>query len=329
MNDTDYAVHGRIREWAFHPAFGLGNAHLQTVCGGLWPVRPRLRIRRERWELPDGDFVDIDWLGTDTDAPWALVLPGLVGSLASPYAVRLLKRLAAAGYRAGLLNYRGLSGAPNRLVTAYHAGFTDDLNLIATRLAEHFAPGFVIGYSMGGNLLLKWLGEAGTAAPVAAAAAVSTPFRLAPAADGLCEGKARYYGRYLTGYMRRFARRKFARLAPPFPLPVFAELKNLRDFDERITAPLHGFAGAEDYYERASCFPWLAQITVPTLIVNALDDPLIPRSCLPAAGDLSPSITLELAEHGGHVGFLGRNRYGFPRFVIADRLLAFSSQHSD
>lgn len=317
-------THGGVLESDFRPARGLAGSHIQTLLGGLLPVLRPSSVWRERRELPDGDFLDLDWMGCGPS--WALVLPGITGSLHSPYAVRLIKRLAAAGYRAGLVNYRGLSGVPNRLVTAYHAGFTQDLDLVARRLAARHGPGVVVGFSMGGNLLLKWLGEAGADAPVTAAAAVSAPFRLAPAADRLFEG-AGAYGRYLLGYMRRLVRRKFAHRPPPFPLPPLAELHSLREFDERITAPLHGFAGADDYYERAGCLPWLCRIVVPTLVLNARDDPLIPRDTLPKKEELSPAVTLELSARGGHVGFVGRGRLGLPRFRLDDRLLDFLRSH--
>lgn len=317
------APHGTVREWAFRPAPGLSNAHLQTVVAGALPNLRKPRIRRERWELPDGDFADLDWLDNGASGTWALILPGIAGNLSSPYAARLLKRLGAAGYRAGLLNYRGLSGEPNRLVTAYHAGFTTDLDHIARNLARRHGPGVVVGFSMGGNMLLKWLGEAGTDAPVIAAAAISVPFQLKSASISLCRGRLRPYDRYLTACLRRFTRRKFARTPPPFPPPALHTLRTLREFDEHITAPLNGFANADDYYARSSCFPQLATIATPTLILNALDDPLVPRETLPDARDLSPSVTLELARHGGHVGFLGRNRLGLPHFSLSNRIIDF------
>ncbi len=323
MNDVNAGAHGRILEWNFRPAPGLGNAHLQTMIGGLWPARPHRKILRERWELADGDFVDVDWFDADASRPWALILPGVAGNLNSPYAVRLLRRLTTAGYHAGLLNYRGMSGRPNRLATAYHAGFSHDLDIVARRLAARHEPGIVAGFSMGGSLLLKWLGETGRDAPVRAAAAISVPFHLLPASVKLGSGRWRIYDRYLTGYMRHFARQKFKRIAPPFPLPPLGRLRTLHEFDEHITAPLHGFAGADDYYERTSCFNALRRIAVPTLIINAMDDPLIPRATLPAERDLSPCITLELSAHGGHVGFLKRNGFGLPRFSLADHLFDF------
>lgn len=313
---------GRIVDSTFRPAFALGNAHAQTLTGGLLPARLHAPVTRERWELPDGDFADVDWAEPSSPAGWALILPGLVGDLSSPYATRLFNRLYRAGLRTGLLNYRGLSGFPNRVAKAYHAGFTQDLDLLSRRLRQRHGPGIVIGYSMGGNLLLKWLGEVKSDAPICAAAAVSAPFLLAAAADNLGIGPARYYGRYLTGQMIERIRRKF-RVTPPASMPPLRAIRSLRDFDEYITAPLHGFANAEDYYQRNSCLDSLHRIEVPTLIVNAVDDPLVPRATLPGAEALSPQVTLELSRRGGHIGFVGRGRFGLPRFWIEDRLIDF------
>ena len=322
MNEAPPAAHGHVAASGFRPAPGLSGPHRQTVAGGIWPELRRLPIRRERWELPDGDFADIDWVaGASERAPWALVLPGILGNIRSPYVLRLLARLYRAGYRPGMLNHRGLSGPPNRLPPAYHAGFTRDLDLIARRLAGRHGPGIVAGYSMGGSVVLKWLGEHAADVPVRSAAAVSVPFLLAPAADALHSGGAAFYGGYLLRGLCRLTRDKFAGMSPPFPLPPLDEIRTLRDFDHRITAPLHGFVGADDYYARASSRPWLRHIAVPTLIVNAVDDPLVPDDTLPQPQDLSPKVTLELCGHGGHVGFLGRGPSGRPRFWLDDRLL--------
>lgn len=306
---------------AFRPAPLLGNCHLQSVLGGLPPLR-RPRASRERWELTDGDFVDLDWLLPHGDR-WALVLPGLTGGLVSAYALRLLRQLAAAGFRAGLLNYRGHSGVPNRLAAGYHAGFTRDLDFVARRLERRSGPGVVIGYSLGGNLLLKWLGETGDAAPLRAAAAVSVPFELAPAAESLRAGRARAYDRYLLAGLRRYVRRKQARLPASIARVPLRTLRSIRDFDDRVTAPLHGFTGAADYYARSSCRPYLHRIRVPTLIINALDDPLVPVETVPGAEELSPSVRLELAPRGGHVGFIGGTARGRPRFWLDTRLRDF------
>lgn len=322
MNEAPPAAHGRVAASGFRPAPGLSGPHRQTFMGGIWPELRHPPIRRERWELPDGDFADIDWVASgDDEAPWALVLPGILGNIRSPYVLRLLARLHRAGYRAGMLNHRGLSGTPNRLPPAYHAGFTRDLDLVARRLAGHHGPGIVAGYSMGGSVVLKWLGENGAEAPVTAAAAVSVPFLLAPAADLLHTGGARVYGRYLLRGLCRLTRDKFADMSPPFPLPTLGDIRTLREFDHRVTAPLHSFAGADDYYAKASSLPWLRHIDVPTLIINAVDDPLVPDDVLPGPDNLSPKVTLELPRHGGHVGFLGRRPSGRPRFWLDDRLL--------
>ncbi|MGH8127620.1 MAG: YheT family hydrolase [Gammaproteobacteria bacterium] len=324
MNDAVTPAHGRIIDSAFRPALGLAGAHRQTLAGGLWPVLRRPPIWRERWELPDGDFTDIDWVdGAPHTAPWALVLPGILGGTESPYAVHLLAHLHRTGYRAGLLNHRGLSGTPNRFAPAYHAGFTRDLDHVARHLANRSGPGLVIGFSMGGSVVLKWLGDTGADAPVTAAAAVSVPFRLAAAADTLHSGKGRLYGHYMLKNLSRLTRKKFAHMTTPIPMSTFDDMHTLRDFDHLVTAPLHGYASADDYYAKASSLPSLRRIAVPTLIVNAIDDPLVPRDSLPTPDDLSPTVTLELTRHGGHVGFIGRGHYGCPRFWLDGHLLEF------
>jgi len=320
MTEAGTPETGRIVASGFRPAAGLANRHVQSLLGGI-PATRRPRVSRERWELADGDFVDLDWLAT-RGRRWALVLPGLTGSLASAYALRLLRHLADTGFRAALLNYRGLSGMPNRLATGYHAGFTRDVDAVTRRLAARHGPGVVAGYSMGGNLLLKWLGEAGSDVPVLSAAAVSVPFDLAAAAYNLRAGPARPYDRYLRVGLRRYVRRKFRRpAASPVALPDLRTLASIEEFDDRITAPLHGFADAADYYARSSSRRWLRHIRVPTLIVNALDDPLVPRATLPSEDELSPCVTLAVSGHGGHVGFLGRGARGLPRFWLEPYLL--------
>lgn len=326
MNDRPAPRH--IRPSGFRPAAGLRNAHAQTLAGGLLPARLQAPVIRERWELPDGDFADVDWAEPEAARGWALVLPGLVGDLRSPYATRMFNQLYRRGYRTGLLNYRGLSGSPNRLPAAYHAGFTRDLDLVARRLHRQHGPGIVIGYSMGGNLLLKWLGENGDDIPLRAAAAVSAPFLLAPAADHLSVGPARFYGRYLTRLMLDRVRHKFS-ITPPPRVPPLERIRSLRDFDEHVTAPLHGFDGALDYYERNSCIGRLHRIAIPTLIVNAMDDPLVPRDTLPGEEALSPHVTLELSEHGGHIGFVSRSAFGLPRFWLEDHVLGFLDRHPE
>ncbi len=277
-----------------------------------------MEVSWERLELPDGDFLDLAW--GPGEGPLVLVLSGLEGSIRSPYARGILKALAEGGMQGVLMHFRGTSGEPNRLPRSYHSGETGDLAFVAGTLKKRFPqrPLGAVGYSLGGNVLLKWLGEGG--GPLSAACAVSVPFRLEAAAERLEQGFSRLYQWGLLRGLRRSMERKFRRIPPPFPLDLGA-LKTFRAFDEAITAPLHGFGGADDYYRRASCLPYLKNIRTPTLILHARDDPFLPPAAIPKEGELSPWVTLELARSGGHVGFVeGRL---LPRYFLERRIPSF------
>jgi predicted alpha/beta-fold hydrolase len=290
----------------FRPAWWLPGAHLQTLYPTLCRRRLQPPLGRERLELADGDFIDLDW--TDSNGgPIVLVLHGLEGSLASHYTGGILKALAARGYHAVLMYFRGCSGEPNRLPRSYHSGDTADLQAVLDhiRVRHPAAPLAVIGYSLGGNVLLKWLGEKGKAAPLATAVAVSVPFELDSAARRLEQGLSRLYQHHLVGKLRRSVRQK-ASVHPPPPLPLenLPRLVTFRQFDDAVTAPLHGFNGVDDYYRRSSSRQYLDRIAVPTLILQARDDPFLPVSAIPVDTDLSEAVTLELSPRGGHVGFI-------------------------
>lgn len=329
------APHGRVVRAGFEPPFWLAHRHLQTILPNAIRRRPRdLALRRERVELPDGDFVDVDWIGP-AGAPTVVVLHGLEGSIESPYAASLMRSLAAAGLRGALLHFRGCSGEPNRLPRAYHSGDTAHLEhflgLLATR--EPGVPRAAVGYSLGGNALLKWLGETGDATRLMAAFAVSVPFELARCADAMDRGFSRIYQRQLIARMQRNARTK-ARAVPGYPTYPDREVRNFRLFDDRLTAPLHGFRGADDYYARCSSRRFLRGIRTPTLILHAADDPFMDPGVVPTAAELAPEVTLELAERGGHVGFIAgpwwRPHRWVDRRVIAElgRRLGWSAQHA-
>jgi predicted alpha/beta-fold hydrolase len=264
-----------------------------------------VRLRRERLELPDGDFIDLDWL-TDVDptGPLVVVLHGLEGSSDSQYARGLLAALGGRGWRAVVMHFRGCSGEPNRLPRSYHSGETGDLAHVISELrarAPHTPLG-VVGYSLGGNVLLKWLGESG-ATSVDAAVAVSVPFDLACAAERLERGLSRLYQWELVQRLHAAVERKRVRV----PLPLRADvttLRTFRDFDEHVTAPLHGFRGADHYYAVASSRQYLCGIRVPTLLLHAADDPFMTEQAIPRSDELSATTTLELSTHGGHVGFV-------------------------
>ena len=277
--------------------------HCQTLFPHLFRVRPALRLEPERLELPDGDFLDLVWTGP-AEGPVVIVLHGLEGSLRSHYAAGLMALLARRGYRAAFLHFRN-TREPNRLPRSYHSGETGDLaHLVGHVTARTGRSAFAaVGYSLGGNVLLKWLGENGADAPLGTAVAVSVPFDLGEAANRMAQGASRLYQWRLVGSLCRSYRRKFARM--PSPLTVdLRRLRTFRQFDDAVTAPLHGFAGVDDYYGRSSSRPFLARIRVPTLLLHSRDDPFMWPHTPPRSGQLSPSVRLELSEHGGHVGFV-------------------------
>lgn len=311
----------------FRPHPLLANRHLQTLWYQL--VRPWPRPDRkpgmdwERLELPDGDFLDLCW--GRTPGPIVLFLHGLGGGLRSGYSRRMIQAFAAAGFRVLFMHFRGCSGEPNRLPRSYHSGDTADLALVIDRVAERFpeTPLTAFGVSMGGNVLLKYLGERGTATPLLAAAAASVPFTLADAAETLQRGFARVYQAYLLRGLVAGLRRKAKRVAMPFPLPDLDKLASIAEFDDRITAPLHGFSGANDYYARASCRGFLTAVAVPTLVLHAEDDPFMTPAAIPRAGELAPFLALELARHGGHMGFVAAGPGLLPRYWMEERIPAW------
>lgn len=313
----------------FRPHPLLRGRHAQTVFASVVRRSPPLPVDRERLELDDGDFLDLAWLPEPEDAtgdtPLVVVLHGLTGSIRSKYARGLLRTVQGLGWRGLLMHFRGAGGEPNRLPRGYHSGETGDLGALLVRLRERFpeAPLAAVGYSLGGNVLLKYLGERGARAPLAAACAVSVPFDLSLCADAINRGLARAYQGHLLTNMRLAVERKFALIEPPFELPDLNRLTDFRAFDDALTAPLHGFAGVDDYYARASSGPFLKHVRVPTLIVQARDDPFMEPGVLPAEEELADSIRLELSAHGGHVGFVAAGRFGRPVYWLERRIPAF------
>jgi len=306
----------------FAPPSWARNPHCQTLLGA-WGWRRHEPLTRERVALPDGDFVDLDWLSdAPGDGPLLLILHGLEGSSASPYVGRLLKTCRDARWRAVVMNFRGCSGEPNRLARSYHCGETGDLDSVIRHLRSRNPQGLcAVGYSLGGAVLLNWLGEQRTAAGLLAAAAISVPFDLEGAAERLNRGFSRLYQWALLRQLRRSLSRKAS--CHGHPPPPLRSLTTFRAFDDAITAPLHGFANAGDYYRRASCRPHLRHIAVPTLLIQAADDPfLMPTNPL-RPDELSPPMRLELSAFGGHVGFIEGGSPLVPRSWLEPRLARF------
>ncbi|MCP5419631.1 MAG: hydrolase [Gammaproteobacteria bacterium] len=317
-----------IRSCDFRPAWWLPGAHGQTLWPALFRLKPRPALRRERVELPDGDFIDLDWTLGDR-GPIVLILHGLEGSSDSGYARGLLSRVAACGWRGVVMHFRGCSGESNRLARSYNAGETRDLAYVVDWLRQRESATALacVGYSLGGNALLKWLGETGTT-KISAAVAISAPFLLDAAAQRMRRGFSRLYQRHLLRHLRlHYRRKRKAGLPIPVSLREMARLRDFYAFDDKVTAPLHGFAGVQDYYRRCSCRDYLRGIRTPTLIIHALDDPFLLASAVPQAEELSDSTTLELSRHGGHVGFVSGVWPGSARYWLEQRIPAFLAEH--
>ena len=302
----------------FEPAWWLGNAHAQTLWGKFMRFTPPVEARRERWELDDGDFLDIHRLDAPPERPRLVLLHGLEGSSHSHYARGFFAEAARRDLAADLIVFRSCGGEPNRLLRSYHSGETGDLDYVLARLiaAEPPRPILLAGVSLGGNVLLKWLGERGAAVPhpIVAAAAISAPFDLAAGCRFLEHGFSRLYQAHFLRTLRRKAREKHARFPGRVRIDDVERAGTLWEFDDALTAPVHGFRDAADYYARSSSIGILGSIRVPTLLLNARDDPFLPASVLDRVGLLAsanPHLELEFPEHGGHVGFVaGRVPWG-------------------
>lgn len=309
---------------SFKPAWWLPGAHLQTLFPYVFRRQRPPPLKRERIELSDGDFVDIDWTGAQP-GPLVLLLHGLEGSIRSHYVAGLLHTLADCGFQTALLYFRGCSGEPNRLPRSYHSGETGDLDTIVGHLKtrQPRRPLYIVGVSLGGNVLLKWLGEQGAQSRVERAVAVSVPFELNIAALRLEKGLSRLYQSHLLRKLRRSTRRKAERMQLPVDVSRLSRLKSFRDFDDQVTAPLHGFRDVDDYYNRCSSRQFLARIATPTLILHARDDPFMTPAAIPRAAELGSGICLEVCEAGGHVGFISGEWPWKPGYWLDERVCAF------
>lgn len=327
--DTRRGAHGVVAEPGFRAARWCGGPHAQTLWPYLFRVRPQPRYRRERLELPDGDFLDLDWAGPDdASGPLVVILHGLEGSSSSHYVRALAENLSRRGITSVVMHQRGCGGEPNRLPRFYHAGETGDLGYLLSRLRESSPERLcAVGYSLGGNILLKWLGETGYDSLLDAAVGVSVPFRLDLGAQRLERGLSRLYQSYLVGSMKRSAAHKRRRMALPVDLEAVAACRTFVEIDTCLTAPLHGFRDARDYYERSSCRQFLGAIQTPTLIVHARDDPFMAPSGIPTAGELSSTVRLELSARGGHCGFVAGAPWR-PRYWLDERVPAFIEECS-
>ncbi|HEV8674002.1 MAG TPA: alpha/beta fold hydrolase [Methylomirabilota bacterium] len=315
----------------FRPAWWCRNRHLQTLWGPLFR-RASLPLRRERIATADGDFLDLDWLDGPAGAPLLVVLHGLEGSARSHYVIGLLGEGRARGWRGVALNFRGCSGEANRLPRFYHSGDTADVDHVLGQLVTRDGDARIgaVGVSLGGNVLLKWLGEQGEAAPrqVVAAVAISVPFDLASCAAVLDRGVPRLL--YTANFLRTM-RRKVREKAALFPgfvdLAAVGRSRTFAAYDRVVTAPLHGFRDERDYWVRAASGPYLARVRRPTLLIGALDDPFVPPATLPDPAALPAGVCAEFPTRGGHAGFLEGPWPGRVRSWAERRAVAFLAPH--
>ena len=305
----------------FRAPWWLPGGHAQTIWPALASRRDegaRTAWRRERWDTPDGDFVDVDWQGGDTAAPLLALFHGLEGSSASHYAQAFAGAARRRGWRLAVPHFRGCSGELNRAPRAYHSGDWQEIAWLLERLrARHSGPIVAVGVSLGGNALLRFAEEAGADAgrTLRAIAAVSAPLDLAAGARAIGRGFGRQvYTRMFLRSLKPKALRKLAQHPGLFDGGRLHAVRDLRGFDDLVTGPLHGFKGADDYYARASAGPRLAEIALPALVINARNDPFLPAEALPGPGGVGRHVTLWHPAHGGHVGFPGGR---WPGHVLA------------
>ncbi|MEQ8315728.1 MAG: alpha/beta fold hydrolase [Gammaproteobacteria bacterium] len=323
----------------FKPAFWLPDGHSQTLWRKFAGAKP-VAHRRQRLDLSDGDFIDLDWAepepGDQTNEEiMVLIVHGLCGCSGSSYVLALQQELMKRGMTSVAMNLRGCSGEINRKARTYHSGVSDDLAEVYGKLTEKYPNKCigVVGYSLGANILLKWLGEGGKhddSSGEISAVAVSTPFTLAECSRAMLSGGPRIYGRYFTRrLLESFLTKKqqFQQHGNQEELDKLRQLEgietisNIWEFDDRVTAPLHGFADAQDYYQQCSSINYLSDIRANTLLIQSANDPMIPLSALPDPDELPATVTLELSRKGGHVGFIAGLRKTWLEPRIADFFL--------
>lgn len=318
----------------FKPAWWLKNRHLQTLFPSLCRRVPLPELHRERIVTSDGDFLDIDWCGDNTDSPLVILLHGLSGSSKSGYIKGLQRALQKNNLRSVTLNFRGCSGEYNNTSRCYHSGETNDLDFLYRTLRErepntHFS---IVGFSLGANVLLKWLGERGNSVSLSSAVAVSTPFVLGICATTLDKGFSRLYRANLLRELKKYMNDKWLHLEihrNSFEAEKIkqcgdlSKIKSFWEYDNQVVAKLYGFKNAHDYYAQSSSRQFLKKITVPTLLIQAKDDPFMTTDVIPNTSELASCVKLELTQNGGHVGFItGKNPFR-PVYWLEQRIVTF------
>jgi predicted alpha/beta-fold hydrolase len=296
---------------SYSPAWWIPGGHLQTLWGKLFRRQPRAPSTLLRWDTPDGDFLEVHRINGNPRAPRLLILHGLEGTVRSHYAQGFLNEAVRRGWSADLLIFRSCGPDLNRTRRFYHSGETGDVAFVIDHLVAEFpgTPLALAGVSLGGNVLLRYLGEGGRRLPseLTAAVAISVPFDLARSSTRINSGFSRLYQTFFLRSLKRKAREKSKVFPDLAPAHLIERLRTLSDFDNLITGPLHGYRDAADYYVRASSLPVLKDIRLNTLLLSAVDDPMLPPEVLDEVRSIAaanPALHLEFLSRGGHVGFV-------------------------
>lgn len=319
MSDTSYTA----------PCW-LPNGHLQTIYPAKFLTKPDVTFRRERWNTPDNDFIDVDFVDGQPGKPFVVLFHGLEGSSDSHYARALMAEITARGWSGAVPHFRGCSGEINIAPRFYHSGDAAEINWILRRLATHRTVlqsrhFYASGVSLGANALLRWLGESQHQADfIHAACAVSAPLDLAAGGMALGKGFSTIYAYSFLRTMRKKSLLKLKQFPDLFDRKAMLKARDLYTFDNIVTAPLHGYLNTEDYWYNASAKHILHDITVPTLVLNAQNDPFLPKQYLPQTA--SPAVTLDYPKQGGHVGFATGKLPGQLTW-LPNRILGFLEKH--
>lgn len=310
----------------------MTNRHVQTIMPRFFRPFHHTRYQLEQLDTPDGDFIELAWsLPHNETAPLAVVLHGLEGNINSFYAKGMMKALKKQGFAVVLMHFRNCSTEVNRLPRAYHSGDTADLSFFINHLKQLYSnrPLVAVGFSLGGNVLAKYLGEQQQQCPLSAAALVSAPYDLSASSDVIRKSLGKIYQKYLLDRMKKSMQRKLPQIKQQISITTdqLMEIDDLLEFDNQLTAPLHGFENAHDYYRQASAMPYLKHIAVPTLIIHAKDDPMLSIKAVPSRQDVSEHVTLRISEKGGHVGFIsGKNPFK-PVFWLEQAVPSYFGQY--
>ncbi len=313
---------------SFKPAFGLKNKHLQTLYSSLFRKDLKLNFEIEIFEFDDKDFVDCYWYNKQNDKDIVVLFHGLAGSFKSPYIQGTMKTLSENGFSPVLMHFRGCSGRDNKLPRAYHSGDTNDALSFLKSIKKRFPNSkiFAIGYSLGGNMLLKLLGELKENKLIEKAISVSAPLQLDISANKMNKGLSKFYQAYLLKDLKQQLKKKYNQHDMQSLIKLNKqEIKTLRNFwqfDDVYTAKIHGYESASDYYKKSSAKQYLKDIQTQTLIIHALDDPFMTPEILPSKNGLSKNIILEIYPNGGHVGFIGGTIFR-PIYWLEKRIIDF------